>query len=130
MVAHRTDRPGRLKDAKAAWRKALDAGPPEHDAWFGYAELCLFLGDENEYRRARRTLLVRFGRSTDPAVAERTARACLLLPGTKDETEDAAALANRAVAAGRSGANGPIPTTCSPRAWRSIAWGGWTKRLP
>jgi serine/threonine-protein kinase len=96
-------RQGRLEEVRAAWRKALDAGPPEHDAWFGYAELCLFLGHEDEYRRHRRDLLGRFGGSKTPAVCERTARACLMLPGTPEETRDAAALADRAVAVGRAG---------------------------
>jgi eukaryotic-like serine/threonine-protein kinase len=96
-------RQGRLEEARSAWRKALDADPPEHAAWFGYAELCAFLGDEDEYRRNRRALLVRFGGSNDPTVCERTAKTCLLLPGAKDEIYDAVALADRAVAAGRKG---------------------------
>ena len=41
----------------------LAAKPPEHDDWFGYAELCLFLGDEDDYRRGRRELLEQFGDS-------------------------------------------------------------------
>jgi len=102
-------RQGRLDEARAAWQKALAAGPPEHDAWFGYAELCLFLGHEDEYRRHRRALLVRFGGSTDPLVAERTGRACLLLPGAKDELEDAAALVNRTADAGRAGSEWARP---------------------
>jgi serine/threonine-protein kinase len=89
----------RWPEVRAAWREELDAGPPEHDAWFGYAELCLFLGDEKEYGRARRDLLARFGAATDPAVAERTARACLLLPAPEDELRQAAALTERAAAA-------------------------------
>jgi serine/threonine-protein kinase len=94
---------GRWQEVRAAWREELDAGPPEHDAWFGYAELCLFLGDAKEYRRACRDLLGRFGAATDPAIAERTGRACLLLPGTKDEMASAAALAERAVASKQKG---------------------------
>ncbi len=90
---------GRGQEAQVAWRKALDANPPEHDAWFGYAELCLFLGQQEEYRRARRALLDRFGASTDPSIAEPVSRACLLLPAPEDELRQAAALADRAVAA-------------------------------
>ena len=96
-------RNGKLDEARIAWRKALDAAPPEHAAWFGYAELCLFLGREDDYRRARRELLVYFGNSKDRAIAERTSRACLLLPGTKDEMEDASALATERLAGGREG---------------------------
>jgi WD40 repeat protein/serine/threonine protein kinase len=91
---------GRGEVVCVAWRKALEANPPKHDAWFGYAELCLFLGHEVEYRRARQDLLSRFGASTDPLIAERTGRACLLLPGSEDELRKAAALTDRAVAAG------------------------------
>jgi serine/threonine-protein kinase len=100
---------GRWPQARAAWREELDADPPEHDAWFGYAELCLFLGDENEFRRARRDLLARFGAATDPAIAERTGRACLLLPAPADELQQAAALAQRAVAARRLGPDWAYP---------------------
>src|SRR5262249_53566182 len=75
------------------------AGDPlEHNAWFGYAELCLFLGREDEYRRARRDLLARFGITVDPYVAERTGRTCLLLPATGDELRQAVALTRRAAA--------------------------------
>ncbi len=92
---------GRLQDVRSAWRKALDAGPPKHEAWFGYAELCLFLGNQDEYLRNRRELLVRFGGSADPSVCERVGKTCLLLPGTKEEIEAAATLTDRAIAARR-----------------------------
>jgi serine/threonine-protein kinase len=90
---------GRLEDARAAWEKALQAGPPEHDAWFGYAELCLFLGKKDTFRRARSELLARFRDPTGPHVAERVGRACLLLPSSEAELRQAAALAERATAA-------------------------------
>src|SRR5262245_48048874 len=88
----------RGEEVRAAWQTVLDADPPEHDAWYGYAEFCLFLGREDEYRRARRALLGKFTAATDPYVAARTARACLLLPATEDEHRQAVALAERAAA--------------------------------
>jgi serine/threonine-protein kinase len=91
---------GRLEEARAAWGKALERDPPRHDDWFGYAELCLFLGREDEYREARAALLRKFGDATDPTTAERTSRACLLLPAEGGELDRAATLADRAVAAG------------------------------
>ena len=90
---------GRQKEAQVEWRKTLNANPPEPDAWFGYAELCLFLENHDEYRRARRALLDRFGTSTDPSIAEPVSRACLLLPAPEDELRKGVALADRAVAA-------------------------------
>jgi eukaryotic-like serine/threonine-protein kinase len=89
---------GRRQEAQAVWRKALDADLPGHDAWSGYAELCLFLGQQEEYRRARRALLERFGATAAPFIAEPVGRACLLLPGTPDELRKATALTNRAAA--------------------------------
>jgi formylglycine-generating enzyme required for sulfatase activity len=88
---------GKLEALRAAWEKHLEGGPPDHGSWYGYAELCLFLGREEDYRRARRALLTRFGATTHPLEAERTARACLLFPGTDDELRQAVALAERAV---------------------------------
>ena len=93
---------GRAEDARRAWQVALAADPPEHDAWYGYAELCLYLGDADEYRRARQVLLAKFATTTSAHVAERTGRACLLLPASAAELAPAAALADRAVAANRT----------------------------
>ena len=58
--------------------------------------MCLFLGREDEYRRARQDLLARFFITDNPYFAERTGRACLLLPATGDELRQAVALARRA----------------------------------
>ncbi len=87
---------------RTLWRIALAADPAKHDVWDGYAELSLFLGLENEYRWARRELLKRFGGTSDPHVAERTGRACLLLPGTAEELRQTSVLIGRAMAADRS----------------------------
>ncbi len=94
---------------RLAWQKELAANPPHHDAWFGYAELCLFLGDEKEYRRARSDLLARFEASTDLHVAQRTARTSLLLPAPEDELRQAVAIADHAVVARGPKYPGPYP---------------------
>jgi serine/threonine-protein kinase len=93
---------GRPADACAVWGKALETQPPlQHNYWYGYAEYCLFLGKEEDYSRARSAMLRAFGSSTDPQIAERTSRACLLLPGSADELRQARALVDRALAADR-----------------------------
>ncbi len=92
-------RRGQGEEVRRQWKKALELDPPQHDPWFGYAEMCLFLGDEGEYRLARRDLLRRFGDTSDPYVAEQTARAALLAPPSEEELKTAVALAERAVAA-------------------------------
>jgi eukaryotic-like serine/threonine-protein kinase len=92
-------RQGRRQEAVDAWRKVLDGNPANREAWFGYAELHLFLGQQEEYRRIRRALLDRFGATESQYIAEPVGRACLLLPGTVDELRRAAALIERAEAA-------------------------------
>jgi eukaryotic-like serine/threonine-protein kinase len=99
-------RQGRLEEARVAWQTALLGNPLDHNAWFGYAELCLFLGREDEYRRARRDLLARFFITNNPYFAERTGRACLLLPATGEELRHAVALARRAAASDPSAHGG------------------------
>jgi serine/threonine-protein kinase len=81
------------------WKKALELDPPHHDAWFGYAELCLFLQNESEYSSAKQDLIRRFGNTTSQFDAEKTARAILLAPPSKDELQTAIDLAELAVAA-------------------------------
>jgi serine/threonine-protein kinase len=89
---------GRLEEARVIWEKLLASNPPDHDRWYGYAQLCLLLGNEDEYRRGRDALLRRFADTEDWIIAERTSLASLLLPGSADELRSACAMAERAVA--------------------------------
>ena len=61
---------GRWEESRLAWRQLLDLNPPDQIAWDGYAELCLYLGHQDEYRRVRTEMLKRFGDANDPRVAE------------------------------------------------------------
>jgi serine/threonine-protein kinase len=89
---------GRMEEGRAIWEKLLEANPPDHDSWNGYAQLCLYLGNEAAYKQARRRLLNRFGDVTgDWMLAERTALACLLMPPSGDEARRVTAVADRAV---------------------------------
>jgi serine/threonine-protein kinase len=90
---------GRLEEARVIWEKLLESNPPDHDRWYGYAQLCLILGNEDEYRRSREALLRRFAETDDWIIAERTSLASLLLPDPPDQLQSAAAVADRAVAA-------------------------------
>ena len=92
-------RRGQGEEVRIEWKKVLDLDPPQHGAWFGYAELCLFLEDDEEYRLARKNLLRRFGETGNPYIAEQTSRAVLLAPPPDEELIAAVALADRAAAA-------------------------------
>jgi serine/threonine protein kinase/tetratricopeptide (TPR) repeat protein len=89
---------GRWEEALAAYRRAIALDPGFHDAWNHAATLWARTGDRAGYRGHCRQMLDRFGRTTDPAIAERTAKACLLVPLGGPEQEAACDLADRAVA--------------------------------
>ncbi len=57
----------------------VDAEPDAQLEWFRWAISHAATGDRTAYRRACRRLRDRYGRMGHPAVAERTAKACLLL---------------------------------------------------
>ncbi|VTR96238.1 serine threonine protein kinase : Tetratricopeptide repeat protein,protein kinase family protein OS=Singulisphaera acidiphila (strain ATCC BAA-1392 / DSM 18658 / VKM B-2454 / MOB10) GN=Sinac_4434 PE=3 SV=1: Pkinase: TPR_11: TPR_2 [Gemmata massiliana] len=95
-------RRGRTDEALAAWKQALALDPPGHDAWYGFAELCLYLNREDEYRSARRDLLARFANEKSPGIAERVSRTCLLRPADGDDLARATALATRAASIDRA----------------------------
>jgi serine/threonine-protein kinase len=92
----------RGRESQRGWQKALADNPPDFNAWAGYAELCLFLGQQEEYSRARTSLLNLFGATKVLHIAEPVGRACLLFPGTKDELAKATALIDRAFSAKES----------------------------
>ena len=102
-------RQGRMEEGRESWAKQLELDPPDHEVWFGYAEFCLFLGKEEDYQRARKALLARFGETKDPNVAERSARACLLGPASGDELRQAVALAELATGVDRANHEGSYP---------------------
>jgi eukaryotic-like serine/threonine-protein kinase len=99
---------GRLEEARVAWGRVLEQDPPDHKSWYGYAPLCLFLGDKQAYQAARRGLLARFGEtSNDWILAERVSLACLLGPGSADELRRSVNLAEGAIRAGAHEPNNP-----------------------
>lgn len=96
----------RLRELLPIWENILNRAPPSHDAWYGYAQLCLFIGDDAAYRRNRSALLDRFGAgNVEWTVAERTSLAGLLLPDEGADLRQAIRLADRVVgSAPKSGA--------------------------
>lgn len=90
---------GRLEEARVVWETILKRNPPDPDLYYGYAQLCLVLGKQDDYRQAREALVRRFGKTDDWIIAERASVASLLLPDPAEALQSAAALADRAVAA-------------------------------
>jgi serine/threonine-protein kinase len=83
-------------------RDSFFTGPVDFATGHEFLELCLFLGHDDEYRDGRSLLLEHASEITDPHVAERTGRACLLKPASDKETRAAAMLIDRAMSAAAS----------------------------
>jgi serine/threonine-protein kinase len=98
---------GRLDETPSIWKKLLNRAPDNHNSWFGYAELCLYLDRDEDYRWACTEMLKRFGDTTVPILAERVARACFLRPTEGAEFERALALVDRAIATDPAGPDYP-----------------------
>jgi tetratricopeptide (TPR) repeat protein len=88
---------GRWQEAAKAWAKALELDPDNHWERYHSATLHLYIGDVDGYRRDCRELLQRFGQTNDPITAERTAKACLLLPPADEHEKLVQRLAQLAV---------------------------------
>jgi serine/threonine-protein kinase len=85
--------------ARAGWEQALNTGPTVEEDWNGYAELCIYLEDQDAYKKACHQMLDIFESSDDPRVCERRGRACLLGVLARDDTSRAIAMIERAVRA-------------------------------
>ncbi len=134
-------------EAIAAIELAIGLNPGEQTNWYYLAPIFVEAGDVVGYDRHRRALLDRYGATNDPQFAERTAKACLLLPGPPDVIRRAAGLAGLALDH-RAEAGGTLPyfllasglaeyrlerfAAAEKRLRASLATGGrsWNLRVP
>jgi serine/threonine-protein kinase len=90
-------RMGKPDESLDAWTAQLQSSPTDRELWDGYAEYCLFIGREAEYRHARESLLDLYGDSQDPQTCDVMGRACLLMPASGDVLRRATAMIDRAL---------------------------------
>src|SRR5262249_27922542 len=84
---------GRWQETALAMDRVIALSPSDHWAWYVSAPLRLELGDKEGYRQLCREMLKRFGKTKDSTIAERTAKATLLLPTSSKDLDLAAGLA-------------------------------------
>jgi serine/threonine protein kinase/tetratricopeptide (TPR) repeat protein len=90
-------RRGHWPEAAQALERAADLDTSNHWFWLQLAPVMVQVGDISGYQSRRHAALERFGQTKDPAIAERTAKACLLLPLSGPDLEGAAQLADTAL---------------------------------
>ena len=86
----------RFAEAAADLAKLVEANPDDDWDWCLQAIVLADSGEEQQYRKLCQAMLARFDATKDPLVAERVAKACLLLPAASD-LKVAARLADTAV---------------------------------
>ncbi len=76
---------GQWQDAARAYSAVVNLDPEDHWGWYQCSALHLYIGDIAAYQRDCREMLKRFGHTTNPVLAERTAKTCLLWPDVADQ---------------------------------------------
>jgi len=92
-------RRGELPAAVRNFTRVVELMPADHDAYHSLAPL-LAQSDPETYRRLCAQILRQFGQATNPAIAERMARDCLILPPPAADLEVIGKMVDTAVAAG------------------------------
>lgn len=87
----------RFDEATVQIVKAIQQDPDNHWIWFQGSFIYAIKGDSSGHRAHCGEMLQRFAQNTDPAIAERVAKACLVAPLDGNELAQAADLAKRAV---------------------------------
>jgi Flp pilus assembly protein TadD len=73
---------GRWKQAAADYSRLVELEPSDELTWLHAAPLLVLADDLKSYREHCEKMLARFGQSNEAHVAEKTSKACMLLPRT------------------------------------------------
>jgi WD40 repeat protein/serine/threonine protein kinase/tetratricopeptide (TPR) repeat protein len=87
---------GQWQEAARDFARGLELDPSDHYNWYRAGAVCLQLGEKGGYRRHCQEMLRRFGAAAEPAIAERTAKLCLVQPTASGELVLPLRLADRA----------------------------------
>ncbi len=125
-------RVGRWSDAAADFAKAVELEPDNVENYHRLAPLLVQSGRLDAYRELCRKSVERFANTRSPAVAERVAKDCLILPASGADLETVMTMADIAVSAGtnHSGINW-IRVTKSLAEYRQGRWASaveWTEQ--
>jgi serine/threonine protein kinase/tetratricopeptide (TPR) repeat protein len=86
-IARGCARTKKWSDAAAAFDRALESDDKDFDGWMLAAAVRAVMGDVPGYTRICHGMLGRFGDTDNPQGAERTAKACLLMPNGLDAAD-------------------------------------------
>jgi serine/threonine protein kinase len=93
---------GEWNEAMTNYRRVIDAQPDEFEGYHFLAPLLVRVNEPAAYEELRRNMVVRFGATRDPLVADRLVKDCLILPWSGPEVARLSGLADMAVKEGSS----------------------------
>ncbi len=88
-------RQGHWREATAEYARLFELNPADAETGHALASLLVYTGNEAAYRGHCNKMLVQFGKTTDPVLAQALMRDCLLLPGPATNLVAIGALATR-----------------------------------
>jgi serine/threonine protein kinase len=103
---------GRWNDAAAVTDELCKLDPTNSEYYHMRAPLLVTTGDATEYRRLCGEIVSRFRNTTDPYVADKMAKDCLILPSSGVDLKSVAALADVAVSRGSNAPAAPYFQFC------------------
>ena len=92
-------RRGHWQAAKANYSHAVQFLPSDHDGYHYLAPVFLQVGDVEGYQQHRQRMLRQFSDTSDPVIAERIAKDCLILPPATSDLAAISKMAKTAIAA-------------------------------
>ncbi|MCW1922456.1 serine/threonine-protein kinase [Luteolibacter arcticus] len=105
-------RTGKWAEAMALGEKLVALQPGDHELYHTLAPLLIAEGEIEAYRELCDRILKRFVAPTDPFLADRMAKDCLIMPSAEGDVKAAAALAEVAVSKGAGRASSPLFHFC------------------
>jgi len=103
---------GKWNDAAAVTEELAKSDPTNSDFYHMRAPLLVAKGDVEEYHRLCGEIVSRFRNTTDPYVADKMAKDCLILPSAGVDLKSVAALADVAVSGGSNAPGAPYFEFC------------------
>jgi eukaryotic-like serine/threonine-protein kinase len=97
MIGDQHARQGNWRGALTNYSLAIQADPTNHYAYHLLTPVLVELGELAAYREHRQKMLERFAGTSDPTIAARASRDCLLLPPSAAELESIARMAELAL---------------------------------
>lgn len=95
---------GHYEAAAEDFQEIIELDPSDNEPWFRLTPVLIQAGETNQYRSHSEAMLQRFQNTTNPQVAERTAKCCFLLPGlSRSDLATAAKVAEHAVELSKKG---------------------------